>query len=158
MKTTRLIHTWGLVCGLLLLSSGWAAGQEPGKERNETLFLRLGGMRAIQLVVDDFTFRVLDDERVSGYFARAMDTPQRRADYKTKLVAFVCQAAGGPCKYTGKDLIAAHAGRGINDAAFKAVMESLDATLDSFHVPEREKQQLRALMTQVKAQVVEPRP
>src|SRR5262245_56857185 len=108
-------------------------------------------MSAIHAVVEDFTNRLFDDERVNSWFAHTASTPQRKADYRAKLESFVCQATDGPCKYTGKDMFSAHAGRGITDAALQAVVDDLVATLDSMKVPEREKQQLLSLLAPIKA-------
>ena len=62
--------------------------------------------------------------------------------FKAKLVDQICEASGGPCKYTGKDMKTAHAGMGITDADFNALVEDLVATLDKFKVPEKEKGEL----------------
>ena len=61
-----------------------------------SLYERLGGIEAITAVVGDFRDRVARDERINGKFAR---TDLSRL---TKmLIDQVCEATGGPCKYTG---------------------------------------------------------
>lgn len=123
-------------------------------ERPGTLYQRLGGKPAVQAVVDDFVARILADERVNKWFAHASADPARAAAYKSMLGDFVCQATGGPCKYTGMDMLTAHKGRGITEAAFNAVVEDLVATLDKFNVPAKEKSDLLALLGPLKAAVV----
>lgn len=42
--------------------------------------------------------------------------------------------AGGPGKYTGKDLRTAHAGMDVKDADLHALVEDLEASLDHRHI------------------------
>jgi hemoglobin len=77
----------------------------------KTLFDRLGGMAAIEAVIDDFLGNVLADDRISKRFAET-----DAADLRQKLIDQVCEAAGGPCKYTGKDMVEAHKDMNVTDA------------------------------------------
>jgi hemoglobin len=81
--------------------------------------------------------------------------PRGSNAYKAKLADFVCQATGGPCKYAGTDMVAAHKGRGITAEAFNSVVEDLTATLDKLKVPDKEKQQLLGLLAPLKSAVVQ---
>ena len=128
-------------------------GEEAGRSR--PLYDRLGGKPAIQAVVDNFVSRILADTRVNQWFAHAAGNPEHAAAYKAKLADFICQATGGPCKYTGKDMIAAHQGRGVTSEAFTAVVEDLIAVLDEMKVPETEKKQLLGLLGPMKSAVVQ---
>jgi hemoglobin len=133
--------------------SGLRAADE---KRPAPLFERLGGMNAINAVVDDFVVRILADERVNRWFAHAASDPENARAYKSKLADFICQAAGGPCKYTGADMFAAHRGRGITEDAFNAVVSDLVATLAKLQVPEKEQGQLLGLLAPIKPAVVQP--
>ncbi len=134
----------------LVMLSGLAAG-----ETQASLYERLGGIPAIRAVVDDFVGRILADERVNPWFAHAASDPERAAMYKSKLADFICQGTGGPCKYTGPDMQAAHHGRGVTEAAFKAVVEDLVATLQKFNVPEKEKADLLGILGPMKSAIVQ---
>ena len=127
-----------------------AAQEQPAA----SLFQRLGGMPAIQAVVDDFVTRILADDRVNRWFAHAASDPENARLYKAKLVDFICQGTGGPCKYTGADMLSAHKGRGVTDDAFNAVVSDLVATLDKFKVPEKEKTQLLGILGPMKSGIV----
>lgn len=122
---------------------------------NEPLYSRLGGRPAVTAVVDAFLNRMLADNRVNTWFQPLAGNPERAAAYKAKLHDFICQAAGGPCKYEGQDMFAAHKGRGVTNEAFAAVVEDLIAVLDQFKVPEKEKSQLLGLLGPVKTAVVQ---
>lgn len=139
---------------LLCVCIAFSSFAEENVPKN-TLYDRLGGKPAVRAVVDDFVSRLLQDERVNRWFAQAMADPARLAAYKTKLGDLVCQATGGPCKYSGLDMAAAHQGRGVSAEAFGAVVDDLVATLDKFNVPAKERDQLLGLLAPMKSSIVE---
>ncbi len=114
------------------------------------LYDRLGGKPAITAVVDDFVARVAGDNRINGKFANA-NLPR----LKTMLVEQICQASGGPCTYTGRDMKTAHAGMGITSVEFDALVGDLVATLNKFKVPERERNELLGALGPMKKDIVE---
>jgi len=114
-----------------------------------SLYDRLGGKPAITAVVDDFVGNVAADSRINGFFGRA-NVPH----LKMMLVDQICEASGGPCKYTGRDMKSAHAGMGIDDAQFGALVEDLVKSLDKFKVPAREKNELLAALGSMKKDIV----
>jgi hemoglobin len=138
------------VCGLLAAFAMTANAADTG-----SLYERLGGMPAVRAVVDDLVARILADGRINRWFEHAASSPEAALAYKTKLADFVCQASGGPCHYTGKDMEMAHKGRGITDEAFNAVVDDLTATLAKLKVPDKEQKQLMALLGPLKAAVVQ---
>ena len=113
------------------------------------MYDRLGGKPAITALADDFTVRVAADRRLERFFANT-----DIASFKAKLVDQICEASGGPCKYTGKDMKTAHAGMGIADADFNALVEDLVATLDKFKVPEKEKGELLGVLGPMRKDIV----
>ncbi|MGD0362969.1 MAG: group 1 truncated hemoglobin [Bryobacteraceae bacterium] len=123
-------------------------------EPRASLFQRLGGMPVIRAVVDDFVSRILADERVNKWFAHAASDPVKAAAYKRSLADFLCQGTGGPCQYTGPDIVAAHKGRAVTGEAFDAVVEDLVATLNRLQVPEKEKADLLGILGPMKTAVV----
>jgi hemoglobin len=148
------------VCGLLVIlgllvgvSSAGLLGQGGMKEKS--LYDRLGQKKAITAVVDEFVGRVAGDKRINGFFAATASDPKRLATFKMNLVNQICQASGGPCKYTGKDMKAAHMGMGISTADFNALVEDLVGALDRFNVGQHEKDQLLAALGPMKSDIVE---
>lgn len=141
---------------LSVLCAGWIAlGAAQTASADHNLYHSLGGKKAITAVVDDFVGRVAMDNRINGYFKDTASDPQRLAGFKMKLVDQICQASGGPCKYTGKDMKTAHMGMGISSADFSALVEDLVATLDKFHVKEADKQALLGALGPMKTDIVE---
>jgi hemoglobin len=114
----------------------------PVKEDGPSLYDRLGKKDAITAVVKDFVEeRVAKDARIKSFFANT-DIP----DLENKLVDQICEASGGPCKYTGKDMKTSHAGMNVKEADFNALVEDLKASLDKFKVgPQEQKDLLGAL-------------
>lgn len=95
---------------------------------NTSLYDRLGGEPALVAAVDLFYDKVLRDPLLAPFF-EGMDMAVQR----TKGVAFFATAMGGPNKYSGLDMRAAHArvvARGAGDEHFDAVMGHLRATLE----------------------------
>ena len=141
----------GLVFALLALtvtSNAWA--QAP-----KSLYDRLGGRTAIVAVVDEFVANCAADTRINKFFAATAADAKRLATFKTNLVNQVCEAAGGPCKYTGKDMKSAHAGLGISNADFDALVEDLTKALIKFKVGKAEQDQLLGVLGPMRPQIVE---
>ena len=152
MKHGRsMIAAVGFVFGLS--AAGFGADERPG-----SLYQRLGGKPAVQAVVDDLVDRILADARVNQWFAHAASSRETADAYKAKLADFLCQATGGPCKYTGMDMGTAHKNRGVTAEAFDHVVEDLVATLDKFKIAEKEKKQLLDLLGPLKAAIVQQQP
>jgi hemoglobin len=115
----------------------------------KSLYDRLGGKPAITAVVDDFVANVAADNRINKYFART-DIPR----LKRNLVDQICAGTGGPCTYTGRDMKSAHAGMGITDADFNALVGDLVKSLDKFNVPDKEKNELLGILGPMKPSIV----
>ena len=120
------------IAALVSLLAPTAGAQNGPKQKS--LYERLGGKNAITAVVDEFVGRVAADNRINQFFAATASNPARLASFKMKLVDQICEASGGPCKYTGKDMKSAHRGMGIGTADFNALVEDLVGALDKFKV------------------------
>lgn len=114
-----------------------------------SLYERLGGKDSISAVVDDFVANVAADARINARFAKT-DIPH----LKQMLVDQICQATGGPCTYTGKNMRDAHRGMNITEAEFNALVEDLTRSLDKFKVPQREKTELLTALGGMKGDIV----
>lgn len=123
-------------------------------DHHESLYARLGGEKAIHAVVDDFVARILADTHVNKWFEHVAKDPHEAAEYKKNLSDFLCKAAGGPCAYHGKDMVAAHHDQHVTAEAFQAVARHLEESLDHLKVHEAEKHELLTLVGGLKAAVV----
>ena len=144
-----------LLGGIALVLITVAAAAAQTAKTQKSLYDRLGGKTAIAAVVDEFVARVAADKRINSFFAATAADPKRLATFKELLVEQICEASGGPCKYTGRDMKRAHAGMGISNADFDALVEDLVAALDKFKVGKAEKDELLGVLGPMRADIVE---
>lgn len=138
-RTAGLIAA-GLVT--LSLSAGAIAA-------DKSLYERLGGKPALEAVVGELWAITSADKRINHYFAKT-----KPEAFAGQLVDFLCQAAGGPCQYKGKDMQAAHTGMKLSDADFAALAENTEKALDKFKVPAQEHSEVMAMLGGLKTAVV----
>ena len=121
----------------------------------KSLFDRLGGRAGITAVVDDFVANCAADTRINRFFAETAKDPKRMAMFKSHLIDQLCEATGGPCKYTGKNMRDAHRGMGISSADFDALVEDLVKSLTKFKVSAADQKILLGVLGPMKADMVE---
>lgn len=114
-----------------------------------SLYERLGGEAAIDAAVDIFYSKVLADKRISQFF-EAVDMDRQRAKQKS----FLTFALGGPNRYTGNNMRAAHARMKLTEEHFNAVMENLGNTLKELNVPDNLIAEAAAIAMSVKNDVL----
>ena len=129
-------------------------GAQATKQKVASLYDRLGGKMAIVAVVDDFVGNCAADKRINAFFAATAGDPARLAKFKGNLVDQICEAAGGPCKYTGKDMKTAHAGMNIKDADFGALVDDLKVSLAHFDVGAKEQADLLGALARMHDDIV----
>jgi hemoglobin len=134
----------------LMTAAAWAQGTAP---QANTLYKRLGGYDAIAAVVDDFVPKLVTDPQLGKYFVGASKDSQGRI--RQLVVDQICAATGGPCIYIGRSMKTVHAGLGITEAEWQVAVKHLVATLDKFKVPAKEKDELLAAVSGLKADIVE---
>jgi hemoglobin len=133
-----------------LVSACMTQGQ--AQQPPKSLYTRLGGYDAVAAVSDEFIGRLAPDPQFSRFFAGF--STDSRIRLRQHLVDQLCQATGGPCYYTGRSMPQAHAGLKITEAEWNAAGAHMVASLEKFHVPPREKDEVMAIMTSVRGDVV----
>ena len=93
------------------------------------LFNQLGAHTGVSAVAHELVLEVAADARINGYFAST-----DLAVLEGLLIEQICAETGGYCVYTGRDMVTTHAGLGITDADFDALVEDLLAGLDDLNV------------------------
>ena len=71
------------------------------------------------------------------------------------LIDFLCENAGGPLLYTGRDMVKSHKGMRISASDWAALVGHLSDTLESFSVPAQESSDVLAFIESTKAEIVE---
>ena len=128
------------------------AAQQPA---DTSLYVRLGGVPAIALVVDYFVDRLEWNPviRANPAVRRAFADPVKPG-LKYRLTELVCSATGGPCTYSGRPMDEAHDGLGITEAEWQAMAEEFVRAMRRYQVPEREQQDLLAVVATTKEDIV----
>ena len=130
------------------------AGAEPvdAAPAERSLYDRLGGKDGVEAIVDVFSKNLLADPRVNKSFKKSKDG---LAHFKQMIAEQICQLAGGPCQYSGKDMKEAHKGMGIADPQFDAVVEDLKLALDEKGASDQDKSDLFAALAPMRTDIVE---
>ena len=117
-----------------------------------SLYDNLGGEKVVDAAVEIFYKKVLSDDRIKEFFN---DTDMDEQIEKQK--AFLTYAFGGPNKYTGKTMRAAHAhllSRGLDDSHVDAVIENLGGTLKELGVADEHISEVAKIAESVRGQVL----
>ena len=102
----------------------------PAEADEISVYQAIGGRAALTAAVDDFYGRLLADPVLGPLFPRGAG-----ARHRGYVVTILGEALGGPERYRGPDIAAAHGGLGISDAHFDRAAFHLTATLDGLGVP-----------------------
>jgi hemoglobin len=137
MTLRKLLAT----CAMLLLCLS-AHAEEP-------LFFRMGGEAKLKAAVDELVVVMLADERINFVFAQTELTR-----FKHLLYTQLCELAGGPCIYDGRDMRTAHAKLPITNAHFNALTEDLYIAFDRVGVSYALQNQMIALLAPMQRDIV----
>jgi hemoglobin len=121
----------------------------------KSLYERLGGVYAIATVVDDFIDRIMEDPRLNAN-PKVNEAHHKvaRAGFKYLVTEQVCQATGGPQRYTGRSMHDSHADLDITQREWQAFLDDFKQTLAKFQVPDAEQAELFAIVDSTKKDIV----
>jgi len=117
------------------------------------LYERLGGYDAISAVANHLLPRLQADSQLARFWQHRGEDGLKRE--KQLLIDFLCSSAGGPLYYTGRDMKTSHKGMKISESDWSAFLGHLNATLESFHVPQAERDEVVAFVQSTKPDIVE---
>jgi hemoglobin len=124
--------------------------------RPPSLYARLGGYDFVARFVDTAFPRVASHPQLRRLFQGHSQDSQIRQ--RQLIVDALCQAAGGPCAYTGRAMKPVHTGLGITASDWTVFIGILTAALEELKVgPPERKEFLDMLDQRFKAGVVEKR-
>ena len=117
------------------------------------LYHRIGGDKAMDVVVDLFYRKVLEDELV-GKFFDDVDMDSQRLKQKN----FLCMAFGGPYQFSGMDLRKTHSRlvekMGLTDVHFDRVMELFKDSLEELHISKKELNSMAEILESAREDVL----
>ena len=96
------------ICACAVLAALLVACNAPRQTEQINLYQALGGEEGIDKLVDDILFGMLSNPKLRDSFGELSlaDYPRFKYNFAQQL----CELAGGPCRYTGPDMRAAHKG------------------------------------------------
>src|SRR5262249_21786570 len=97
--------------------------------------------------------RLQADAQLARFWQHRGDDGLRRE--KQLLIDFLCSSAGGPLYYTGRDMKTSHTGMKISELDWSAFLGHLNATLQTFSVPQAERDAVIAFVLGTKSDIVE---
>jgi len=121
----------------------------------KSLYERLGGIHAIATVVDEFIETLFVNEVLNAN-PKIKESRDRvpAAGLKFLVTELVCEATGGPCKYSGRSMKEAHKHLNITGKEWDAMAADFKKVLDKYNVPEGEQKELFDIVATTKADIV----
>ncbi len=138
--TTRLLP---VLAGVALLALGRPAAAET------TLYDDLGGKDGITAITSGMIDNALADDRIKQTFDD-INIPR----LKGLLYEQFCNLTGGGCEYKRRSMHDAHVGLGLHQSDFNALVEDLEAAMDSRNIPWSTQVRLLAILAPMEPQVV----
>lgn len=121
----------------------------PRQAAAATLFDDLGGRPGMDHIVDGVIDLYLTDPRLKADFDNI--NPDR---LKSRLAAYLCVIADGPCIYKGRSMAAAHRGLKIDQAKFNAVAEDAEIVMTRDGVSNWTQDRLMARLAPLAHQII----
>jgi hemoglobin len=123
----------------------------------QSLYERIGGVNAISIVVDRFSDEIVKNPKLNvNHALKEWNESRQLPGLKFMRTLWLCQVAGGPFEYTGKQMGEAHNDLHITAEEFDEVGVEIANALDHFNVPEREKREVLAAIVAQKANLINP--
>ncbi|MGM9486555.1 group I truncated hemoglobin [Ideonella sp. YS5] len=129
------------ICALALSTPGFAA--------DDSLYRQLGARPGLEALMEDFMQRLLADPRMNPFFKEA-----DQAHIRAELVLQICEVSGGPCRREGPDMKRVHEGVDIDRAAFNALVEVLQQSMDARGIPFGTQNRLLALLAPMHREII----
>ncbi len=137
------------VLAFALLIVGCAGTPPQHFTGKDALYQELGRSEGITKVVDLFFQRLNADARINTLFANVDHDDLRRL-----VIEQMCEATGGPCKYTGRLMEEAHSGLNLTNKDFDAFVQDLVTAMNEAKVAGPTQKKLLAILGPMRPQVV----
>ena len=117
--------------------------------KDDSLYRNLGQLDGITNIIDIFIYEIGETEQVLHHFE---DTDIDR--FREKQIEHLCHLAGGPCEYTGDEMLEVHQGMNITEADFNGITNALIRALDKAGVSIGDRNRLLAIIASMHSEVV----
>ena len=119
----------------------------------KSLYDRLGGYEGITAFCNDLLPRLQADFQLGRFWQNRGDDGIARE--KQLLIDYLCQNAGGPVYYTGRDMLTSHKGMKISESDWSIFLDHAGDTMKALQVPEQECDDVAAFVLSLKKDIVE---
>jgi len=118
-------------------------------KQDDSLYLALGGKGGISKIIDIFIYEIGQTEKIIHHFE---DTDIDR--FREKQIEHICILTGGPCTYTGDEIIPVHQGMNISESEFNETTNALIRALNIAGVSIGTRNRLLAVIASLRAEVI----
>jgi hemoglobin len=115
-----------------------------------SLYDRLGGAEGIARLVDDIIAAHQANPLIQTRFQNIQDLEHARHMARE----FFAAGSGGPEKYTGKDMRAAHRGMNISEQEYLAAMDDIMGVLGKHGIDEITQRDVLAILYSLKSEII----
>lgn len=115
----------------------------------QSLYQDLGELEGIDQLNERFVINLVEDRRIRHHFEQT-----DLARLHQMLTEQFCELAGGPCVYSGDDMVTSHTGLNITRSDFNALVEALQLAMDDQGISIGAQNRLLALLAPMHHEVV----
>ena len=117
--------------------------------KDDSLYKNLGELEGITKIVEIFIYEIGESEQTLHHFEHT-DIDR----FREKQIEHVCALTGGPCEYTGDEMLEVHQGMNITDADFNIITNALIRALDQAKVSISDRNRLLTIIASMHSEVV----
>ena len=159
MKTTNYLLLFVIAIAFLSCKTEVKKDMSVTKEKvavveEKTIYEKLGGAEGISGAVDQIVAKHLENETIKQYFIPLAENPEHMEQFKQHVKDFLGAGTGGGTKYTGRDMVGAHAGLNISEAEFLAAIDDILFVLDDNKVDRISRNELLATLYSMKDAII----
>ncbi len=121
----------------------------PAQAADDSLYRALGERQNIAVFVHTATVDWVKDP-VIGYTFDNLNLER----FEQRLVDQICELAGGPCKYTGRNMYLSHKGLHLSETEFYRLCEGLQTAMENAHVGFHAQNLLLEILAPMKRDIV----
>ncbi|MCC5808945.1 MAG: group 1 truncated hemoglobin [Ectothiorhodospiraceae bacterium] len=133
----------------LALAAMLGACASSGPTRDDSLYQALGEREGIEMLVDGLLFRISENQKILHHFTEA--DPGRL--HRTLTEQF-CELSGGPCTYSGDDMVTVHTAMRITEAEFNSLVEDLIQVMEHQRIPIQAQNRLLARLAPMRSEII----
>ena len=119
-----------------------------------SLFERLGGSNGISTLVDEIVALHMENPTIRARFRPYLETPEKLAQTKKHLCAFLEAGSGGPAQDQGRSMPDTHRGMNINETEYVATIDDILAALRKHAIDEQTQKDVLAIAYSLKDDIM----